>query len=150
MSAPTEVVKGIWISSVEALKDRRFMQTIGAVVTAFPLNHRNVDEQQLDRLLAGKARYRVEVEDEPSALIQPYFEPVAKWIDQQRASNKAVLIHCYKGHGRSAVLAAYYLLTRYRWRFQTVNDVLAHIRSLRPSINPNQGFIRQLEESLPS
>lgn len=52
-----------------------------------------------------------------------------------------VLVHCYAGVSRSATLVAAYLMARYGW---SDGLALAYIRSIRPRVNPNRGFLRML------
>lgn len=52
-----------------------------------------------------------------------------------------VLVHCEVGISRSAFIVAAYLMRRYRW---SVDKALTHIRSCRPTVQPNDGFVRQL------
>jgi len=141
---PTPVVPGLWIGGVKVLDNLEFMQRIGAVVTAFPLHHYGVSEEDLDQKIGERARFRVPVIDDPEAPIERYFEPVSQWIDKQHHKGRNVLIHCFKGRSRSVVLAAYYMTTRLRSQYSTAVSALAEILRLRPSVHPNAGFVRKL------
>lgn len=55
---------------------------------------------------------------------------------------KNCLIHCVKGQSRSVTVCAAWLLSRKK--FHTMKNALDHIRSCRPSIQPNIGFISYL------
>jgi len=140
----TRVAPGLWISGVLALDDERFMRGINAVVTAFPLNHYDVDEQELSAKLEGKRRLRVPIMDDPNAPIELYFESTARWIEKQINRGYNVLLHCFKGRSRSVALAAYYLTTRMAELYPTVDDALSYIHKLRPSVHPNEGFVKKL------
>jgi hypothetical protein len=136
-----ELVPGrLWIGGIAALDDSALLRRVDAVITAFPpYHHGEVDELALSRKLEGKARLRVPIEDSPSAPIERYFEPVARWID----AHEAVLLHCFRGHGRSVTLAAYYLATRLGER-----EPLERLFALDPCINPNFTFRRKLTDAI--
>lgn len=135
-----EVAPGVWISGVEALKDKRFMSKISAVVTAFPMGR--VDETELSRLLEGKSTLRVAIEDTKDAEIENYFESTAEFISRHVAQGHNVLVHCFKGLSRSVSLVIYYMVTRLGYR--SVDVALSHIKKVRPSVHPNPGFLQKL------
>ena len=87
--------------------------------------------------------------DHPSSHILKHFWPLAKEIRRSLKKKDTVLIHCHAGISRSAaVLAAYYLffgLPSSPGKRSSVEEVLNFIRTKRPYINPNAGFISQLE-----
>jgi protein-tyrosine phosphatase len=141
---PTPVAPGLWISGVKALDNVEFMKRIDAVVTAFPLHHYGVAEDELDQKIGERARLRVPVIDDPEAPIERYFEPVSQWIDKQHRKGRNVLIHCFKGRSRSVVLATYYMTTRLHSQYPTAASALAEIMRLRPTVHPNAGFVCKL------
>jgi atypical dual specificity phosphatase len=58
-------------------------------------------------------------------------------------NNGNVLIHCNAGVSRSSTLAIAYIMKYENKRFQ---DAFNQVKSVRPSIRPNDGFERQLRE----
>jgi protein-tyrosine phosphatase len=60
-----------------------------------------------------------------------------KYIDE----NKGVLVHCRAGVSRSASVVLAYLMKYYNIDF---NQAFDYLRSKRPIISPNAGFITQL------
>ncbi|KAK9879889.1 hypothetical protein WA026_008389 [Henosepilachna vigintioctopunctata] len=54
-----------------------------------------------------------------------------------------ILVHCNAGVSRSASVIIGYLI--YKHNFQFVN-ALEYVKSVHPSIQPNVGFLKQLEE----
>lgn len=59
------------------------------------------------------------------------------------ASGGTVLVHCFMGKSRSAAIIAAYLIARHR---MTVHESLAFLTAIRPQIQPNTGFLRQLAQ----
>jgi hypothetical protein len=80
--------------------------------------------------------------------ISTYFWSAACIIRQAKKDRNKILVHCHAGISRStAILAAYYLFFGIpQIPKPKVDDVLNFIRSKRPFINPNAGFLKQLEE----
>ncbi len=54
-----------------------------------------------------------------------------------------ILIHCHVGKSRSASCVIGYLLYINNYKYN-VNSTLKYIQSKRPIVNPNDGFIKQL------
>ena len=52
-----------------------------------------------------------------------------------------MLVHCGAGSSRSAALCAAYIMRKQR---KCARDAVQHLRSLRSSVSPNEGFWRQL------
>jgi predicted protein tyrosine phosphatase len=75
--------------------------------------------------------------------------------DEAVAANEQVLVHCLAGISRSATVVLAYLMQSHRMTFR---DAIVHVKSRRPIVYPNSGFLRQLvaferslygEESVP-
>ncbi len=67
--------------------------------------------------------------------------------DESKQDGKAspqpsrVLVHCYQGVSRSSTVVLAYLMQKFSW---TLKDTWDYVKPLRPMINPNPGFWRQL------
>lgn len=72
--------------------------------------------------------------------IKVFFNNFIKIMDK----NKSVLVHCKMGFSRSVTLVWAYLL--HKNREKNPDEILDFIRNKRPEINPNSGFIRQINE----
>ncbi|XP_044743028.1 dual specificity protein phosphatase 18 [Chrysoperla carnea] len=84
---------------------------------------------------------RVPVLDRNETDLTPYFELVADTIDQVRQSNGVTLVHCVAGISRSASLCLAYLM---KYNGMTLRNAYRLVKSIRPQIKPNSGFMRQL------
>ena len=88
-------------------------------------------------------------------MLSSWFVTAIKFIEDCVNNNGKILIHCYHGVSRSAaILAAYLLKLSLDNRHEdphvirdlgTVEDVLAFMKSRRPIVCPNDGFIAQLK-----
>ena len=70
-------------------------------------------------------------------LLETTLETIKKYIDE----NKGVLVHCRAGVSRSASIVIAYLMKYHNLSFNQAHE---YVRTKRPIINPNVGFISQL------
>ena len=87
-------------------------------------------------------------------LLSSWFETSTSFIEECIQQNGKILIHCYHGVSRSATLLTAYILKRLLNHKQekyhilnglsTVIDVVNFLKSRRPIVCPNDGFISQL------
>lgn len=84
--------------------------------------------------------HRVPVKDINSSEIFIHFEQVINWF---HSSPKPILIHCYMGSSRSAILTVLWLIVI---RGFTYNDAMKRILTLRPVVNINLSYIKQLKD----
>mmetsp|Transcript_61017 Transcript_61017/g.108488 ORF Transcript_61017/g.108488 Transcript_61017/m.108488 type:complete len:594 (+) Transcript_61017:138-1919(+) len=77
------------------------------------------------------------------------YKMIAHWsstfefIEEVRQSGGRVLVHCAGGHSRSGSTAVAYLMQRFEL---SLEEALERARERRRSIEPNPGFLEQLEE----
>jgi protein-tyrosine phosphatase len=62
----------------------------------------------------------------------------------QRGQN--VFVHCFAGISRSSTVVLDYLLTYENLQMKRFQDALAYLRTFRPQVNPNIGFVELLKE----
>lgn len=89
---------------------------------------------------------KLDVIDSPVQQLYRSFEPSYQFIIAALNSGGTVLVHCAAGVSRSTSIVAYFLMKAEasRGRIRSLEEVLRHIRSKRPIVNPNRGFITQL------
>lgn len=63
------------------------------------------------------------------------------FINEARKSGQAVLVHCKMGVSRSASTVIAFLMKQQGW---TLDHALNHVRERRPIVQPNEGFLKQL------
>ena len=88
-------------------------------------------------------RWVLSVDDVPQTQLFPYFTFTSNWIQFHLRSNQPVLVHCMAGISRSSTIVAAYLMARYGW---TRDYTLNYMRARRSIVNPNPGFMIQLNE----
>ncbi|CAF3182734.1 unnamed protein product [Rotaria socialis] len=129
----TEVVDNLYISGLES-SATIYNKGIRSVI--------NISSECPIQDLGPSVEYeKVSISDLPTTSIQPYFDRLADRIDQHLRQGKKTLVHCYVGRSRSASIILAYLM---KYRQMSLREAFYYLRSRRPIIGPNFGFIKQL------
>lgn len=134
---PGEIIPGLlylgnWehAENFSALKDLGIKRIISI--------HNNPENLQVPK---GFQHLKMTVADVHTQDITPYFNPSYDYIEEARASNSGVLVHCGAGVSRSASLCIAYLMRRSGWNAARARK---HCQARRSLVNPNDGFWRSL------
>ncbi|CAD8168160.1 unnamed protein product [Paramecium octaurelia] len=132
--APLNGVGGIYLGNIDAAQnpDNLIKYQIGAVLS--------VIDCQVS--IKGAQKLWIMAEDCDDFPLYKYYDQSIKFIDIQ-ALRTNVLIHCYNGISRSAAICAAYMMQKYKL---SLNQTLHHIQQRRRLVNPNPGFIKQLQD----
>ena len=85
----------------------------------------------------------IDILDTSEEKIYGYFHIVYKFIEECISTNGKVFVHCYAGVSRSATLVCSYLMKKNQIDRRSALKMIAKEREI---IDPNSGFIRQLDE----
>ncbi|XP_063044093.1 protein phosphatase Slingshot homolog 3 [Engraulis encrasicolus] len=97
---------------------------------------------EIDNFFPGSFSYmNIRVYDVESTDLLPHWKNTYTFINSVRQSGQAVLVHCKMGVSRSASTVVAYLMKQQGW---SMEDSLAHVRERRPIVQPNDGFMQQL------
>ncbi|XP_070760495.1 serine/threonine/tyrosine-interacting protein isoform X1 [Enoplosus armatus] len=89
-------------------------------------------------------RYLVlDIADNPVENIIRFFPTTKEFIDSCLATGGKVLVHGNAGISRSAALVIAYLMETFGMKYR---DAFSHVQERRFCINPNVGFVHQLQE----
>lgn len=80
------------------------------------------------------------IDDHASEPIHQHFKECIEFIN---ATQGPVLVHCAAGISRSATIVIAYLMVNNKMDY---HDAIAYVKSKRPIIRPNHGFLLQLRE----
>ncbi|KAF8338035.1 protein-tyrosine phosphatase-like protein [Cantharellus anzutake] len=87
---------------------------------------------------------KIPVTDTPSSDLRSHFPKALNFIASTLATDPdaRILCHCYGGISRSATIVMAYLMSTRRLG---VDEALEFVRSKRPQVRPNSGFMAQLK-----
>ncbi|OJA14969.1 hypothetical protein AZE42_03225 [Rhizopogon vesiculosus] len=130
-----EVVPGLWIGDmrsaldVKGLKERNIFSIVSAMRGKVTIH-------------ATFNKYQVNIDDSEQEDVLVHFLPSISFIQTQLDKGHGVLVHCQAGISRSATIVAAYLMHTLKLDPASAVDM---IRKVRPFVEPNVGFMEQLE-----
>ena len=86
---------------------------------------------------------QIAVEDKVGAKLNIYFDLIADKINQVHLAGGKILIYCRAGQSRSATLCIAYFM---KYHDMTFDQAYQFVRTRRPIIHPNRGFVHQLKQ----
>ena len=93
---------------------------------------------------ACEESFFIDLADQLTAFIQPYFRPVCEWIDEKRKKtrNCRVVVHCQHGQSRSGAIVIAYVM----WTLKlSLKDAVTMTLTSRPTLKMNVAFLSQLQ-----
>ncbi|KAL7056937.1 hypothetical protein AAHC03_019238 [Spirometra sp. Aus1] len=126
----------LYLSGLQALSPERLRQYgITQLITAM------IDPPPASLLSAVTSHIQISVEDAETSNLRIYFDSVGERIAMEKKRGGRTLVHCMAGISRSASLVLAYLI---RHQNMSLADAYDLVRAVRPFIQPNAGFWRQL------
>ncbi|KAM3131211.1 hypothetical protein pb186bvf_016669 [Paramecium bursaria] len=131
----TDDLGGVFLSGVEAATNYNLLQNnqIKAILTV-GTELVNLQFQCIHKVIM--------LHDLHHEQIKKYFDESRAFIDESRKVGN-VLVHCFVGVSRSATIVIAYLMLTCNY---TLTQAMNYIMQARPLINPNPGFLRQLQQ----
>ncbi|XP_053548336.1 protein phosphatase Slingshot homolog 3 [Bombina bombina] len=83
----------------------------------------------------------IRVPDEESTNLLQHWKETHRFICSARRQGTRVLVHCKMGVSRSASTVIAYAMKEYEW---TLEETLKYVKERRAIVQPNPGFMRQL------
>lgn len=83
----------------------------------------------------------IDLTDSETIDITQYFDQAFNFIETARKKKEKILIHCKFGISRSASIIIGYFI---KYKGYTTSSALEFLKSKRPIVNPNRGFLSQL------
>ncbi|KAJ1503428.1 hypothetical protein HMI54_015014 [Coelomomyces lativittatus] len=86
---------------------------------------------------------QIACQDTADEKIEEFLDPATEFIENVRLQGKTIYVHCKAGVSRSATVVLAYLV---RYQKMPLEDAHRFLRSKRPVIAPNIGFLSVLKE----
>ncbi|KAJ2915505.1 hypothetical protein MD484_g4924, partial [Candolleomyces efflorescens] len=130
-----EVIPGLWIGDLPSALDTANLKAnrIQSVLSAM---------RGLVTVHETFIRHQVVLDDVEDADVLVHLEACNQFIGAQLSKGRGVLVHCLAGISRSSTIVAAYLMQS---RKLSPTEAVDLIRLVRPIVDPNPGFLRQLE-----
>ncbi|XP_075032490.1 protein phosphatase Slingshot homolog 3 [Mixophyes fleayi] len=84
----------------------------------------------------------IRVLDEESTNLLQYWKETHHFISSAKRQGSHVFVHCKMGVSRSASTVIAYAMKEYEWKLE---EALKHVKDRRNIVQPNAGFLRQLQ-----
>ena len=131
------VMPNLYIGDLSTACDTKYLAEHGithivTVVTGVQALHQNMFQYLL-----------LDLRDQPSESINRHFDQCSDFIAHAIRSGGRVLVHCMCGISRSATLIIAYLIRDHGFTPERALDLL---KTIRPCVQPNEGFMRQLDD----
>ena len=84
----------------------------------------------------------VHLNDSPESNILAEFEMALRFIEEAIVGGGRVLVHCLQGKSRAPTMACAYIIWKFKLRTE---EALEMVREAQPEIDPNIGFVSQLQ-----
>ncbi|KAE8591567.1 hypothetical protein XENTR_v10018494 [Xenopus tropicalis] len=99
--------------------------------------------REIDNFFPELFKYlNIRVLDEENTNLMQYWKETHAFITAGRRQGSRVLVHCKMGVSRSASTVIAYAMKEYEWTLETA---MRHVKERRNIVQPNAGFIRQLQ-----
>ncbi|KAL4079485.1 hypothetical protein J3A83DRAFT_4085933 [Scleroderma citrinum] len=129
-----EVVPRLWIGDlpsaldVQGLKAKKIFSVVTAMRGKVTIN--------------ATFKYQINIDDSADEDVLVHFLPSISFIQRELDRGRGVLVHCQAGISRSATIVTAYLMYSRKIDTTTALDM---IKKVRPNVEPNEGFLHQLE-----
>ncbi|KAL0576450.1 tyrosine protein phosphatase yvh1 [Marasmius crinis-equi] len=130
-----EIIPGLWIGNLPSALDHETLQAnkIFSILSAMR-GKVSIHETFI--------KHQILLDDTEEADILQHFLPSISFIQAELNKGRGVLVHCQAGMSRSVAIVAAYLMYE---RKLTPDEALELIRKSRPDVDPNPGFLTQLQ-----
>lgn len=89
--------------------------------------------------------FKIDILDINNSSIYKFFDPFITFVENILNNNGKIMIHCYMGSSRSAILVVLYLV---KYKSYTMDDSIRFITDKRNRVNINVTYIEELKRYL--
>lgn len=132
----------LWIGDAQSALNEEFIidNDISVIIDVGSSN--NLIFNNSNPYISSITYKRINILDRPDVNIFIHFDELIALIEGAFSKKKKVLVHCQAGISRSASIVIAYIMYKKEINHQ---DALQYVKTYRKYINPNSGFISQLE-----
>ncbi|KAF9471900.1 hypothetical protein BDN70DRAFT_938587 [Pholiota conissans] len=130
-----EVIPGLWIGDLRSALNAAGLKAHGIYSILSAMRGKITIHETF-------IRHQIQIDDTEDADILTHFLPCIHFIQSEIDKGRGVLVHCQAGVSRSSTIVAAYLMYSQKLDPQAALDL---IKNSRPYVEPNQGFLQQLE-----
>ncbi|PHT94908.1 Dual specificity protein phosphatase 1 [Capsicum chinense] len=133
---PCMIEEGLYLGSFGAANNKDALKSLN-------LTHILTIARDINPPYPDEFFYKVlAVHDRVDENISHYFEECFNYIEEAKGQGGGVLVHCFAGKSRSATIVIAYLMKKHA---MSHNEAYQLVKSKRPVVSPNAGFVAQLE-----
>ena len=132
-----EIVDGIYLGSINSAYDFEQLKKIGITHVLSAISGFDIPFPNDFKYLVINAL------DTENTNLFSIFEQTNKFIENTIDSGGKLLVHCKAGRSRSAAILCAYIISKFG---MPVDEALNAIKNKRNIIEPNPGFVKQLNE----
>ncbi|XP_026147476.1 serine/threonine/tyrosine-interacting protein isoform X2 [Mastacembelus armatus] len=154
-----EILPGLFLGPYSAAMKSKLPDLERQGITHIVCVRQNIEANFIKPNFPHTFRYLVlDIADNPVENIIRYFPTTKEFIDNCLATGGKVLVHGNAGISRSAALVIAYLMETFGMKYRRcgcnpltlccvhTRDAFSHVQERRFCINPNVGFVHQLQE----
>uniref|UniRef100_A0A8C5E9W3 Serine/threonine/tyrosine-interacting protein n=1 Tax=Gouania willdenowi TaxID=441366 RepID=A0A8C5E9W3_GOUWI len=139
-----EIVPGLFLGPYSAALKSKLPILEGHGITHIVCVRQDIEANFIKPNFPHTLRYLVlDIADNPVENIIRFFPSTKEFIDGCFATEGKVLVHGNAGISRSAALVIAYLMETFGMKYR---EAFSHVQERRFCINPNVGFVHQLQE----
>lgn len=133
---PCQIEQGLFMGSVGVALNRDALKSSN-------ITHVLIVAKSLDPAFPSDFTYKkIEVLDTADTNLSEHFDECFDFINEAKRDGGGVLVHCFAGRSRSGTIVVAYLMKQHR---MSLSQALELVRSKRPQVQPNYGFMMQLQ-----
>ncbi|KAF8174097.1 hypothetical protein BJ912DRAFT_66559 [Pholiota molesta] len=130
-----EVIPGLWIGDLRSALNAANLKAHGIYSILSAMRGKITIHETF-------IRHQIQIDDTEDADILTHFLPSIHFIQAELDKGRGVLVHCQAGVSRSSTIVAAYLMYSKKIDPQAALDL---VKKSRPFVDPNVGFLQQLE-----
>ncbi|KAI5967684.1 YVH1 [Candida margitis] len=132
------ILGGIYLSSIEPINNGVNLNKEYGITHILSVLPGRIEETYTQHY----QHKQIEVTDEETTNLIPYFDVCDMFIDEATKDNGKVLVHCAQGVSRSVTIIIVYLMKHYKLNF---DQALHAVKRKCPEAEPNPSFIQQIK-----